>query len=91
MRRSFEANKVAILMHALPSSVALATGALQFFKQLRIDRPLLHRVCGYTYLLMVAVGSIAGAIMRFSVISHCDFDVLTQNSHRIYLSLFAHH
>lgn len=61
MKLTFEAHRVAILVHIFCSAVALFLGPWQFVPGLRARRPVLHRWGGRLYLLAgVLPGGIAG-------------------------------
>lgn len=55
--------QVALYAHIAGGAVALALGALQFWKGLRARAPRLHRWTGRVYLAGVAVGGIAGLVI----------------------------
>jgi uncharacterized membrane protein len=64
MRTTFEAHRVAILLHVFASVAALALGPFQFSTRLRSARPALHRWLGRVYLgIGVGVGGMAGLVM----------------------------
>jgi len=61
MKVSFEAHRVAILIHIFCSAIALVLGPWQFVPGLRARRPVLHRWSGRLYLLAgVLPGGVAG-------------------------------
>ena len=49
---------LSIAAHAVPASLALLIGPLQFLPRLRASRPGLHRALGKAYLLSVLLGGI---------------------------------
>lgn len=51
------------LLHISISAVALAVGALQFFKTFRKRFPLVHRIFGRIYAISVLIGGVAGFSM----------------------------
>ena len=64
MRATFEAHRVAILLHVFASVAALALGPFQFSTRLRSARPALHRWLGRAYLgIGVGIGGLAGLVM----------------------------
>lgn len=52
--------QVALYVHIVTASTALALGPLQFVSTLRRRRPRLHRAVGRVYLVAVALGSVSG-------------------------------
>ena len=55
--------RLPFIMHVVAAPLALATGSLQFFSNIRQKRPVLHRWNGRIYGLAVLFGGIAGLIM----------------------------
>lgn len=50
-----------LVMHAVPSGIALATGPWQFVPQFRTRWPRTHRIVGRVYLIAVVVGALVAA------------------------------
>ena len=60
---------LSIAVHAVPASLALLIGPLQFLPRLRASRPKMHRTLGKAYLLCVLLGgvtSVAAALASTS-------------------------
>jgi len=51
--------------HAVSSGLGLAIGWLQFVKRLRQRMPNIHRLIGYVYAAMIAIGGITGLYLAF--------------------------
>lgn len=60
---SFVARPWGIYPHALFGSIALAAGALQFRRSLLVNRPLVHRRAGVTYVVAATLTGVAGIYM----------------------------
>lgn len=66
MHLIYEAERVAILLHAFASATAMALGPWQFLPGLRSARPAMHRWVGRIYLgAGVLVGGLSGLYMSF--------------------------
>ncbi|GAA1501450.1 hypothetical protein GCM10009827_010960 [Dactylosporangium maewongense] len=50
---------LSIVIHALPASLALFLGPLQFITPLRVKRPGLHRIVGRIYMISIVAATIA--------------------------------
>lgn len=53
-------NRTVLLIHIIGSCVAIVTGPVQFVATLRTRFPKWHRWAGYSYIVGVAVGGVAG-------------------------------
>ncbi len=52
-----------LVLHVVPSIIALLVGPLQFVRRLRTRWPAFHRATGYLYLVACAVGAPAGFML----------------------------
>ena len=80
LQESFAQVPVAAAAHVLGGGTLLIIGGFQFWTRLRRDRPQLHRVLGRTYLILVAIGGIAGLYLATrsmgGLVAHFGFAML---------------
>lgn len=76
----FASMPVASTMHVVGGGLVLLTGALQFWRGLRLKLPLMHRWLGRVYLCFVLIGGIGGLALApvsdGGVVAHFGFGML---------------
>ena len=76
----FDSMPLASTMHVVGGGLVLLTGALQFWRGLRMKMPVLHRWLGRIYLTFVLLGGIGGLMLApvsdGGVVAHFGFGML---------------
>lgn len=59
----YTAHRLALTVHVAAGILALLAGPVQFLRGLREERPAVHRVAGWVYVLAVGAGGISGLVL----------------------------